>query len=712
MASVMANDQPGAAAGQKFMTVREAVALAEQKRDAGLFGEAESLCRQVLQSFPRNAQALHLLSVMTHQMGNAPAAIELLRRAIEAQGDVALYHSNLGEMLRLSGRPKEAIASGHRAIELDPNHPTALNNLGIAYFDAEDYESAERCYRRAIALDRNFAEAHSNLGNVLRQTKRLDEAVEAYNRAIAIRPNYAEAYNNLGTALRDQKKAAESELVYLKALELKPEDPSTLNNLALALMELDREEEAVQMLTRSTALDPRNGRTYVYLGSALFALERMEEAEAAVRRAEAITPEDPDLHNLWGRLLLDLDKAEQSVAHFRKAIAKKPDMVDAHNNLGNALKELGRVDEAMECYYTARRVEPRATAVFINLVDAKSFKSEDDPDLLAMEELAKELPAMSDDDQMQMHFALSKAYGDLKRYGDSFEHMLKGCALKRQKIEYPEKETLWLFERIREVVSADLIRSRAGLGEPSDVPIFIVGMPRSGSTLVEQVLASHPKVFGAGELKDFDKVVKGVYGPDGKVVAYPEFVPSFGAEHLRRMGAQYLRRLRAYSADAARITNKMPSSFFYVGLIHMALPNARIIHTMRNPVDTCLSCFSKLFSGEQSYSYELGELGRYYRKYTELMEHWRQALPPGAMLDVQYEEVVEDLETQARRIVAHCGLEWDPACLAFHENKRPVKTASALQVRRPIYRSSVGRWLPFKEQLGPLLRELPIEQPA
>ncbi|HLJ18879.1 MAG TPA: tetratricopeptide repeat protein, partial [Stellaceae bacterium] len=663
MAGVMGGEQSGAVAGKTFMSLRDVMALAEQKRDAGLLGEAESLCRQILQSFPQNAPALHLLGIIAHQSGNAPAGIELLQRAVAAKGDVALYYSNLGEMLRLSGRAREAVAAGRRAIELDPNHPSALNNLGIAYFDIEDYAAAEQCYRRAIALDPGFAEAYSNLGNALRTTKRLDEAVEAYNRAIALRPNYAEAYNNLGTALRDQKKAAESEPAYLKALALKPDDPPTLNNLALALLELDREEEAVQILTRSSALDPRNGRTYVYLGSALFGLDRVEEAEAALNRALALIPDDPDALNLRGRILLDQGKPEAAVASFQAAIAKNPDMVDAHNNLGNALKELGRVEEAMESYYTARRIEPKATAVFINLVDAKSFKSADDPDLLAMEELAKEMPTLSDDDRMQLHFALAKAYGDLKRHGQSFEHMLEGCALKRQKINYPEKDTLWLFDRIREVVSAELIRSKAGLGDPTDVPIFILGMPRSGSTLVEQVLSSHPKVFGAGELKDFDQVVKAVHGPDGAIVAYPEFVPSFGAEHFRRMGAQYLRRLRQYSADAPRITNKMPSSFFYTGLIHLALPNARIIHTMRNPVDTCLSCFSKLFSGEQNFSYDLGELGRYYRKYTELMEHWRHALPPGVMLDVQYEEVVEDFETQARRIVAHCGLEWDDACL-------------------------------------------------
>ncbi|SRR5579883_1642970 len=712
MVRVMGGEQAGVAAGQKFMTVREVVALAERLRDAGRLAEAEGLCRQVLQSFPKNAPALHLLGIMAHQSGNAAGGIQLLQQAVAARGDVALYHTNLGEMLRLSGRLDEAIAAGRRAIELEPNHPPALNNLGIAYFDSEDYESAERCYRRALALDPDFAEAHSNLGNVLRTQKRLDDAVVAYNRAIELKPSYAEAYNNLGTTLRDLKRTAESEAVYRKALVLKPNDPLTLNNLALALMELDRHEEAVALLQRSLALDPRIGRTYTYLASNLRELERSEEAEAAVRRAVALAPQDADAHNLLGRILLDDAKTEQAAASFREAIAHKPDMVDAHNNLGNALKELGRVEEAMACYYTARRLEPKATAVFINLMDAKSIVSADDPDLLAMEELARDMPALSEDDQMQLHFSLSKAYGDLKRHRESFEHMLQGCALKRKKITYEERETLWLFDRIREVVSVELMRSKAGLGHPSDVPLFILGMPRSGSTLVEQVLASHPQVFGAGELKDFDKVVKSVHGPDGALFPYPEFLPSFGAEHLRSMGAQYLRRLREHSPSAPRITNKMPSSFFYVGLIHLALPNARIIHTMRNPVDTCLSCFSKLFSGAQNFTYDLGELGRYYRKYAELMDHWRQVLPPGVMLDVQYEEVVDNFEAQARRIVAHCGLEWDDACLAFHKNKRPVKTASALQVRRPIYSSSVGRWLPYKDQLEPLLRELPIEQPA
>jgi tetratricopeptide (TPR) repeat protein len=712
MADVMSGERPGTAGRGQFMPIPQVIALAEQHRDAGRLAEAENLCRQVLQAQPKYPGALHLLGIIAHQAGNVSAAIELVKQAIAANDRVALYHSNLGEMSRLSGRVEEAIAAGRRAIELQANHPPALNNLGIAYYDHGEYEVAEQYYRRALALEPGFAEAHSNLGNALRVQKKHDEAVLCYRRAIELNPGYVEAYNNLGTALKDQKQSAEAEALYRKALELRPNDAATLNNLGLAVMEQERHEEAVGIFTRSSTLDPNNGRTYVFLASALFELDREAEAEVAITRGLTLAPDDPDGHNLAGRILLDRNQPEPACAHFLEAIAKKPDMVDAYNNLGNAYKELGRVPEALDAYYKARQLEPRSTAVFINLVDARRIESESDPDLLAMEELAKEMPSLKEDDQMQLHFSLSKAYADLKRHGEAFEHMLQGCALKRKTIEYPERDTLRLFDRIREVFSADQMRSKASLGDPSTVPIFVLGMPRSGTTLIEQTLASHPRIFGAGELKDFDKVVKSVRGPDGATLPYPEFLPAFHAQHLQQMGMQYLRLLRAHSADAPHITNKMPSSFFYVGLIHLALPNARIIHSVRNPVDTCLSCFSKLFSGEQNFSYELGELGRYYRKYHELMEHWRQVLPPGTMLDVRYEEMVDDFENQARRIIAYCGLEWDEACLQFHKHKRPVKTASAMQVRQPIYKSSVGRWLPYKDQLMLLIKELPIEQPV
>jgi hypothetical protein len=255
------------------------------------------------------------------------------------------------------------------------------------------------------------------------------------------------------------------------------------------------------------------------------------------------------------------------------------------------------------------------------------------------------------------------------------------------------------LERTRALFSAEVMRARAGCGDPSEVPVFIFGMPRSGTTLVEQILASHPRVHGAGELSEFETAVAGLAGPAGPP-------PDIGAAELRRIGADYLARVVPLAPGAARITDKMPVNFRFAGLIHLALPNARLIHVRRDPVDTCLSCFSILFGGDQPHTYDLAELGRYYRAYDRLMQHWRKVLPPGVMLEVQYEALVQDFETQARRILAHCALEWDEACREFYHTRRPIHTASSVQVRQPIYRSSIGRNRPPKEMLAPLLEAL------
>ncbi len=696
-------------AGQpQAMSIPQALALAEQNRAAGRLAVAQSICQQILRAQPQNGDALHLLGVTLHQAGQAAAAIDVLRRAVAANPAVPLYHSNLAEMLRLAGRPDEAIAAGLRAVALLPNFTQGLNNLGIAYYDRGDLDQAIACYRRALAVDPGFPEAHNNLGNALRAQRKFPEAISAYHRALQLKPDYADAYNNLGTAIRDQKKPKESEEPYRRALALKPRDPSILNNLALALLDLDRPDEALALLQQSIAVDPRNHNTFTYFASAYHEKELYDEARAAAERALSLKPDDPDSHNIMGQILLEQGQADAAIASFEKAVSLKPDLSDAYNNMGNALKELGRFDEARAAYLKALEIDPKATSVLLNFADGRKFTA-DDPYLRTLESLAADLGSLSEDEQMQVHFALGKAYADMDRHGDSFRHLLAGNALKRRKIDYDEAGTAAFCGRIRTVFAPELITRLAGRGDPSRLPIFILGMPRSGTTLVEQVLASHPKVFGAGEIKDLDAVVRSVKADGVEPAPYPEFMLAFDPDHLRRFGSQYVKRLAAYSTTAERVTNKMPSSFFYVGLIHLAMPNARIIHTRRNPIDTCVSCFTKLFTGAQNFSYDLGELGRYYRMYDELMAHWRRVLPKDAMLEVPYEALVEDFEPWARRIVEFCGLEWNDACLAFHETKRPVRTASASQVRRPVFKSSVGRWLAYKDLLEPLIRELPIE---
>jgi hypothetical protein len=285
--------------------------------------------------------------------------------------------------------------------------------------------------------------------------------------------------------------------------------------------------------------------------------------------------------------------------------------------------------------------------------------------------------------------------------------LLKANALKRTTVDYDEAATLNMFPHIKKVFDADLLRRTRGLGDPSTVPIFVLGMPRSGTTLVEQILASHPDVHGAGELPWLNEMARNLRGADVNGY-FPEVAKSWSATQLRDLGGQYVQYLRTKASVAGHVTDKMPMNFRFVGLIHMILPNARIVHTRRDAADTCLSCFTKNFAGAIDYTYDLGELGRYWRAYDDLMSHWRQVLPPGAMLEVQYEDLVADFDRQARHLVTYCGLEWDDRCLSFHHTQRPVRTASVNQVRQPIFASSIGRWRDYEPWLAPLLKELDL----
>jgi hypothetical protein len=307
--------------------------------------------------------------------------------------------------------------------------------------------------------------------------------------------------------------------------------------------------------------------------------------------------------------------------------------------------------------------------------------------------------------RIRLNFALAKAYDDLGRFAESFRCMNAGNALKRQRVNYNEARMIEQFDRIHAAFDRTLLRKKPR-GLRSDAPVFVLGMPRSGTTLIEQILASHPAVHGAGELTDFSRLANRICDARGKIRRFPEDAAKLTGKELAGLGEAYLARLRALAPDASRITDKMPANFVYVGLIHLALPQARIIHVRRDPRDTCLSCYSKLFSAPQDFTYDLAELGRYYRQYDRLMGHWRKTLPAGRMLEVRYEDVIDDLETWARRIVDHCGLDWDPACISFHEARRPVRTASASQVRQPIYRTSEGRWRKYENDLEPLLTAL------
>ena len=572
-----------------------------------------------------------------------------------------------------AGNAAQAEQLCRQALAQDQRDFDALHVLGVIHAQRQQYDEAEKLMRAALAVDPNMPPCLHNYGNVLSRLKRYEEAIRCYRQALARAPNVAPIYSDLGNAQKELGRADEAVASYRKALSLNPNLPPALNNLAQALMDLNRHDEAAELL----------------------------------RRALALTPDNPQSVKLLGRLAFERGELESALAHYIRALALMPDQGDAYYGMGNALREMGRQREAIDAYCKSIELDPSNPNYYLNLADCKKF-SPGDRHLTLMESMAStELPAP---DRMNLDFALGKAYADLTEYERSFQHLLAANAAKRTAAAYDEQATLAFFERIERVFSPDLMAAKTGSGNPSPRPIFVLGMPRSGTTLIEQMLASHPTVHGGGELTAFREAVQAFASPVG---VYPDFVPALDQAAIGRIGAEYLKRVDALAPGGERVTDKMPSNFLYVGLIHLVLPNAVIIHTLRNPIDTCISCFSKLFRpGEQLFSYDLGELGRYYRRYRQLMEHWRRVLPPGRMLDVQYEEVVADLEGQARRILAHCGLPWDERCLAFHETDRPVRTASAVQVRQPIYASAVDRWRVYEPFLGPLLSALGAEATA
>ncbi len=463
--------------------------------------------------------------------------------------------------------------------------------------------------------------------------------------------------------------------------------------------------EAISLYEQILALRPNFSEVHNNRGLALAELDRSDEAVASYARAVGIKPDNPETLCNWGLALAQLEWWDDAEAKIRRAIAINPGFAGAYNNLGLILKERGRMTEAHSAIEEAIRLSPKDASYYDNLAAMHSF-SAGDRHLKALEGLAAEAASLSAVNRMHLHFALAKIGEQLGKPETAFRQLLAGNALKRQQVAYNESATLAQMTRTRELLTRDFIQAREGVGVRSSVPVFIIGMPRSGTTLIEQILASHPAIHGAGELTLFEQTADAVGRATPGSPPFPDFMPDLSAQQLRDLGALYLDRLSSRAPGATRIVDKMPANFLFTGLIHLALPDATIIHATRDPADTCVSCFGVHFSKGQFHTYDLGELGRYYRHYQELMAHWRRVLPPGRIVDVRYEDLVTDLEGIARWIVARCGLAWDSRCLDFHRNERPVRTASAMQVRKPIYRTSVGRWRRYRNCLGPLFAAL------
>lgn len=641
------------------------------------------------------AYQLHQQGIVAYQSGQVDLALRLIQQAIALDGSVALFHSNLAEMNRQQGRIEDAIQQGERAVVIEPTLASAHSNLGIAYYDAKRYAEAETCHRTALSLAPQLLQSLNNLGSIARARKDKVAAADWYRQALAVHADYLESLSNLGAVLVEDDKADEAEVPLERALQLQPAYPEALCNLGLVRLKQERIDDGIALLERSLQLRPGYPEALVGLARGLHEKDRIDDAVLLLQRALDQAPDKADAWCQLGALRMEQGESAQAEAAYARALAMDSQMTDALSGLGNLRLEEGEIEESVRLLEQALIIDPDNLGARFHLTQAQKVKP-GDANLAALEAQASETGTMSTDKCISFHYALGKAYDDLKEWDKAFPHFLEGARLKRGKLDYDAHADAARTRRMSEIVDRAFIERMRGEGNPSDLPVFVLGMPRSGTTLTEQIIASHPDVHGAGELRDLMEVVQSGNQP------YPDNLSAIDRNTLTAWGDEYLRRLRARSANAKRITDKMPANCLALGLIPLMLPNAKIIHVKRNPVDTCVSCFTRLFNRHQDATYDLHELGRHYACYARLMAHWRTVLPATAFMEVQYEDIVADMESQARRLVDWVGLEWDDACLAFHKTKRNIRTASVTQVRQPIYTSSVERWRNYEKYLGPL----------
>jgi tetratricopeptide (TPR) repeat protein len=678
--------------------VAETIERARVAWQAGRADDAEMASRQVLAVWPGQADATYLLGLMAYTFGNLDLAIAHLREACRSPRAPAFYFSDLAEMCRQKGLLVEGAEAGRRAVALAPSLAAAWNNLGIILQEMLKLDESRICLERALALEPNNAETVNNLANTFKRLGLAAEAEKRWNAALALRPAYAEACSNLSNLLNDQGEYDRAESMARRAIELDPRLADAYVNLAAAHTVRHRHADALHVLDALIAFTPGQGRAHAARALVLKELDRLDEALEAAKRAALHAPQSPEAHNAIGQVYQALGEFEPALAAYgRASILLGPAQMDAIANRGALFMEFGRKEEAIQAMEEAARAFPNAPGILFAQTDLRRFEP-NDPLIARMQALLTR-EGISLADRATLHFGLGKAFLDIGDSVQAFRHYDAGNRLKRSTFAYDADANDRWMASIAEVFSPALLTAQAGRGARSDLPAFVVGMPRSGTTLVEQILASHPMVHGAGELKRLQTLIDGIKD-------FPAAVPNLTAAQRKALGEAYLAYVKSMAAGARRVVDKMPSNFLHVGLIRLILPDARIIHCRRDPADTCLSCYTKLFAGEQAFAYNQTELARFHRAYQALMAHWRAILPASHFLEVDYEALVEDVEREARRMLDFLGLPWNETVLRFHETERPVRTASVNQVRQPIYRTSAGRWRKHASHLQQLLTAL------
>jgi tetratricopeptide (TPR) repeat protein len=703
------------------------VALIDQER----LREAEERALVLLEAHPGTGMVWKILSVALVRQGKN--ALPALRRAAELMPGDAEAQGNLGSALLATGQWSEALATLHRTLALRPADAEALaeaadaaaalgrqeeaidlyqralrigpqpshvrNNLGNAFLALGRCAEAVECYRLALAGRPEDAQVLCNLGDALRQLGELRDAASCSERAIGIDPALSRAHNVLGLCLSGLGERERSVASLRQALILQPRSVEALTNLGRVLRDLGERREALSLYRQAVEIDAQRAETYCGLGNTLFELRYLVEAVESYRHALALRPDYPFARVSLAVALRALGRAAEAEAACQEVLAAAPSQVEALVLLGELRADRGHFPQAQELFEQALRLDPRCVSAYCGIGAQRRMTCDETAWLSGVQALlAEPLPL---GERIALCYALGKYFDDLGQYESAFQHYREANELtKRNGSRYDggklARRVDRLIERVDsawlcELQSRPELQSGAAL---SDRPVFIIGMPRSGTSLAEQILASHPQVFGAGEVRYWDDAFAALEKTGLDARAAGALLPALARE--------YLARLAAAPSSATRVVDKMPANFLYAGLIHAAFPRARIIHMRRDPIDTCLSIYFQNFSNMSPYDNDLEHLANYYEQYVRISGHWRSVLPRAVLLEVPYEALIADQEGWTRRMLSFIGLPWDPRCLEFHRTERTVITASRWQVRQKMHTGSVGRWQNYERHLGPL----------
>jgi tetratricopeptide (TPR) repeat protein len=634
---------------------------------AGHAATAEGWLRALEAQRPGEVNCQWLLASALLDQDRVAESVAMLESVLTRAPDFDEARVDLARALRRAGRPSEARAALRQVLQRTPRQYRAWLAYGDVLVDLGQYADARIAFDRARLSDP--------------QRPHIEAATAAL--------------------VADERRRAEE--LFRGILQQDPAHVAALCGLAACSLAADRAQDAERLLRHALRQSAHLPLAFRGLGPALVQLGKLEEAEAIGRYLERIEPESPQTWVMIASVATRLMRQEEALAAYERAAQLKPDEVGLRTSAGHVQKTLGRRSESEASYKAALQLDPGRAEAWWSLADLKNYTFTDE-EIAAMQRLLAS-DRRGPSNEAQLHFALGRAFEQRQEYEQSFVHYAQGNALRRVDAPFDIEGFERRSARIRAFFDTEFFATRRGSGDPSHAPIFIVGLPRSGSTLVEQILASHPSVEGTMELPNILNIVAQFDDLAPARDGYPQTVARASPGELTALGRRYLDETAPLRSGSERFTDKLPNNFSHIGLIEAILPNATLIDVRRHPMDACFSTFKQYFADGQTFSYDLVVLARYYRSYLWLMDHW-DAVLPGRVAHVQYEDLIEDPEANIRRLLAHCGLPFDPACVAFHETRRAVRTASAEQVRQPLYRSGLGYWRHFARQLEPLRQAL------